>query len=592
MVAQMTLSSFSFKNKLGLVALLILASQLICNGAEAMVLDAPASPGRKTDDRNNEISQKSKSIEHEKEENLFQKYKPLTRRERKDLLKKADEEEDLNAQNEVIDRIYTSLLEPLEYIEHLTLWKNSIERCYLDDRYAHSAILLIINNNTVGKYSSWINKIAKDTLFNNIIARANQGNADAQFNLGGMYESGCGVFQNDNSAFDLYTLAANQGHAMAQFYLAVMYINSEVVKKDSKKALNLLTLSANRGNIIAQNSLGQSYLFGEFDSLPENKKMAFFWYTLAGDQGNTDAQRRLGLGFKEDEWVDKDRGQAFYWLTMSQERSQEIDTFLRSQITFPILDKDHDEEESLKNIQNEFTHILTGKKLSWGESPTSGLHYLVHKYQLKAMSNRQRGFNPLALSDLGQKDEYIAEKLVTFLIALEGFREKYNKKAPGFMVAPTGVTDYLEIASLPFLSSCFLTDRGYISLGESNVTLGDELITCLETVDELCGALQDKSKLYKIGLEHGLADLMNKQTYLQICKEDKNRADEFLKKSKKFLQQQKDYEKLKSLYTKEISEIEVKDIPIVQEAAKKTKDLISRFSLRNKWFTDEYEVFQ
>ena len=45
---------------------------------------------------------------------------------------------------------------------------------------------------------------------------AEQGDADAQFNLGEMYYYGQGVPQNDKTALKWYTLAAEQGYANAQ----------------------------------------------------------------------------------------------------------------------------------------------------------------------------------------------------------------------------------------------------------------------------------------------------------------------------------------------------------------------------------------
>jgi TPR repeat protein len=45
---------------------------------------------------------------------------------------------------------------------------------------------------------------------------ANQGFANAQFNLGCFYANGTGVSKNKEKAFELYQQAANQGHAKAQ----------------------------------------------------------------------------------------------------------------------------------------------------------------------------------------------------------------------------------------------------------------------------------------------------------------------------------------------------------------------------------------
>ena len=54
-------------------------------------------------------------------------------------------------------------------------------------------------------------------------ARAEQGDAEAQNNLGVMYATGEGVPEDDAEAVRWYRLAAEQGYAVAQFNLGNMY---------------------------------------------------------------------------------------------------------------------------------------------------------------------------------------------------------------------------------------------------------------------------------------------------------------------------------------------------------------------------------
>ena len=51
---------------------------------------------------------------------------------------------------------------------------------------------------------------------------AEQGNADAQYNLGVMYAQGKGIPQNHKTAVKWYRLAAKQGDAFAQYNLGNM----------------------------------------------------------------------------------------------------------------------------------------------------------------------------------------------------------------------------------------------------------------------------------------------------------------------------------------------------------------------------------
>jgi len=58
---------------------------------------------------------------------------------------------------------------------------------------------------------------------------AEQGDTDAQYNLGQMYRQGQGVQQDNKTAVKWYTLAAEQGIANAQVNLGVMYRRGEGV---------------------------------------------------------------------------------------------------------------------------------------------------------------------------------------------------------------------------------------------------------------------------------------------------------------------------------------------------------------------------
>ena len=67
--------------------------------------------------------------------------------------------------------------------------------------------------------------------------QAEQGNADAQFNLGFMYEYGKGVPQDYQQAAKWYKLAANQGHAYGQYNLGLMYVQGDGVPQDYQNKL-------------------------------------------------------------------------------------------------------------------------------------------------------------------------------------------------------------------------------------------------------------------------------------------------------------------------------------------------------------------
>ena len=75
---------------------------------------------------------------------------------------------------------------------------------------------------------------------------AQQGDAGAQFSLGGMYLRGKGVPQDYREAAKWFRLAADQGDADAQFGLGVMYAGGLGVPQDYVQAHKWLNLAASQ----------------------------------------------------------------------------------------------------------------------------------------------------------------------------------------------------------------------------------------------------------------------------------------------------------------------------------------------------------
>ena len=77
---------------------------------------------------------------------------------------------------------------------------------------------------------------------------AEQGYAEAQFNLGGMYAKGEGVPEDYQEAVKWCRMAAEQGVARAQYNLGVMYQNGKGVLEDYVKAYAWMNLAGAQGD--------------------------------------------------------------------------------------------------------------------------------------------------------------------------------------------------------------------------------------------------------------------------------------------------------------------------------------------------------
>ena len=147
---------------------------------------------------------------------------------------------------------------------------------------------------------------------------AEQGDADAQFNLGDMYANGRGVPQDDAEAVRWYRLAAEQGHASAQFDLGFGYANGRGVPQDYAEAVRWYRLAAEQDDASAQFNLGVAYDNGE--GVPQDYAEAVRWYRLAAEQGHASAQVSLGLMYRYGEGVPQDYAEAVRWYRLAAEQ--------------------------------------------------------------------------------------------------------------------------------------------------------------------------------------------------------------------------------------------------------------------------------
>ena len=87
------------------------------------------------------------------------------------------------------------------------------------------------------------------------LKKAQQGDPEAQFNLGWCYANGKGVKQDWQKAIEWFTKAAEQGSAVAQRNLGWCYEDGKGVKQDYKKAVEWYTKAAQQGDEYAKEAL-------------------------------------------------------------------------------------------------------------------------------------------------------------------------------------------------------------------------------------------------------------------------------------------------------------------------------------------------
>src|SRR5712691_699496 len=121
--------------------------------------------------------------------------------------------------------------------------------------------------------------------------RAEQGDAKAQYELGGMYYQGKGVPQDYIEAFRWYRKAADQGSPKGQYGVGFMYEEGKGVPQDYAQASAWCRKAADQGYARAQYALGYAYSRGA--GVPQNYAEAARWYRKAAKQGDEYARRAL-----------------------------------------------------------------------------------------------------------------------------------------------------------------------------------------------------------------------------------------------------------------------------------------------------------
>jgi hypothetical protein len=109
-----------------------------------------------------------------------------------------------------------------------------------------------------------------------------QGDADAQFKVGVMYDQGWGVPQNYTLALACFRESAQQGAA------------GRGVARDEAEAALWYHEAAEQGNVAAQNNLGAMYQTGQ--GVPQDDAQALAWYRKAADRAGRRTAQALQAG--------------------------------------------------------------------------------------------------------------------------------------------------------------------------------------------------------------------------------------------------------------------------------------------------------
>ncbi|HTO79220.1 MAG TPA: toll/interleukin-1 receptor domain-containing protein [Methylocystis sp.] len=134
---------------------------------------------------------------------------------------------------------------------------------------------------------------------------ADRGLADAQYNIGELYEDGRGVAKDIDEARVWYQKSADQGYGPAKTALARLQAQPNPSPPPAPAPQEQSLTPAQ------ENDMGNRYLYGS--GLDQDYAKAMEWYRKAADHGLGDAQYNVGMMYENGRGVAKDIEQAKAW---------------------------------------------------------------------------------------------------------------------------------------------------------------------------------------------------------------------------------------------------------------------------------------
>ena len=139
--------------------------------------------------------------------------------------------------------------------------------------------------------------VQADDVFDYQLKLAKEGNPEAQFKVGEMYETGMGVEQDKREAIYWTTRSANQKYEAARFKLLYWDLERRGLSSKNKTRLQELNQKAKRGNAQAQYYLGKMYAHGI--GINKNNDVAIDWLNQAASVGVLEAEIELNSLMEE-----------------------------------------------------------------------------------------------------------------------------------------------------------------------------------------------------------------------------------------------------------------------------------------------------
>lgn len=164
------------------------------------------------------------------------------------------------------------------------------------------------------------------------------GNADAQWELGLMYEYANHVGQDQAKALELYRKSADAGSPIGLYLVAHCYQHGIVVDEDLAvsdslygRSFDQLMQLAPEEDIYVLNFVGSAYFWG--DGVAVDREKAFGYYLTSAKKGNPETQYKIGNCYETGQGTAQNMQEALSWYRKSaaQGYPEAVDALARLQ---------------------------------------------------------------------------------------------------------------------------------------------------------------------------------------------------------------------------------------------------------------------
>jgi TPR repeat protein len=332
---------------------------------------------------------------------------------------------------------------------------------------------------------------------------AEQGHVEAQFNLAVCYEHGQGVAQDFTEAVRWYRKSAEQGMAAAQGNLGFCYVNGQGVPRDYGEAVKWYRKAAEKGAAAAQYGLGLCYHDGQ--GVPQDYAEAVKWYRKAADQGNAPAQYNLGTCYSKGQGVTQDYTEAVKWVRKSAEQGEPLAQYYLGTLYDAGQGVPKDYAEAVKWLRksaeqgNAWGQCIFGLNYAGGLGVPKDYVEAYKWYNLAAAQNEV-----IATAAIDGRD-FVAKSMSPSQIA-EGQRlsREFVARKEGGALNRADVQEADAVRNLPRATGTgfFVTDDGY-------------LVTCYHVVQE-ADRIAVRTKVGTFAAMLVKADKVNDVTVLKV----------------------------------------------------------------------------